>query len=145
MDFITIFTVSALLLLAAVVMMISHIRAWRSFKRQDADAEDAGYRWRQFRRRMQMSAMLGMVAIAVPVGFVLSPYLRSGWFDFVYWIATMLVVCWIILLAAVDIWATKYHFGRLHQKCLIERAKLEAEARRVQAVKGNGKAKVNGD
>jgi hypothetical protein len=39
----------------------------------------------------------------------------------------------------MDIWATKRHFGRLRQDCLVEQAKLESQIRRIQAIRGNGK------
>ena len=50
------------------------------------------------------------------------------------------MVLWVALLALVDMWATKHHFGRLRHRCLVEQAKLEAEARRIRSVRGNGKA-----
>jgi hypothetical protein len=52
----------------------------------------------------------------------------------------ILLVCWVILLALVDAWATKHHFGRLRDKCMVEKLRLEAEVRRIQAAKGNGEA-----
>ena len=51
----------------------------------------------------------------------------------------ILLVCWVALLALVDVWATKHHFNRLQHRCQIEQAKLEAELRRIQSVRGNGK------
>ncbi len=144
MDLLTVTIVSALLLLAAGVMMLSHVRAWRAFKQEGLDAEDFDYRRRQFRRRMQTSAMLGLLAVALPAGMAITTWLRSGWVFLFYCLAMILLVCWVILLALVDAWATKHHFGRLRDKCLVEKLRLEAEIRRIQAMKGNGEMRDKG-
>ncbi len=144
MDLPTVIIVSLLLLVAAGVMMLSHVRAWRAFRQQMLDAEDFDYRRRQFRRRMQTSAMLGLLAVALPVGIVLTNWLRSGWFVLFYCLAMIVVVFWVILLALVDAWATKHHFGRLRHQCMVEKLKLEAEIRRIQAVRGNGETTNKG-
>lgn len=140
MDLASVILVSVLLLLAAVGLMISHVRAWRAFQQQDLDPEEFDYRRRQFRRRMQTSAMLGLLGVALSVGYRLTVWLGPEIFVTVFWIAVMLVACWVALLGLVDIWATKHHFGRLHHNCLVEQAKLKAEIRRIQSVRGNGKA-----
>jgi hypothetical protein len=140
MDFYTAVSVSALLLLAAAGLMVAHVRAWRAFREQELDAEEFDYRRRQFRRRMQTSAMLGLLAAALLAGYVLGPWMGAGWFSLAFWGAVLGGVGWVLLLAAVDVWATKHHFGRLRHRCLVEQAKLEAEVRRIQALRGNGKA-----
>ena len=139
-DIYSVIFVSMLLLLAAVGLIVSHVRSWRAFQQQNLDAEEFDYRRRQFRRRMQTSALLGLLAVAMPVGHVLTVWIRSGWFAVVFWMSVMAVACWVALLAAVDIWATKHHFSRLRHHCLVEQAKLQAELRRIQAVRGNGQA-----
>jgi hypothetical protein len=93
---------------------------------------------------MHTSAMLGLLAIAVLIGYVLTWWLRSGWFALVFWTAVMVLACWVMLLAAMDIWATKRHFGRLRHHYVVEQAKLEAQIRRIQALRGNGKGEVPG-
>ena len=57
----------------------------------------------------------------------------------VFWVSLLLVVALVVLLAVVDLWATKHYFGRLRQGYAIEQAKLQAELRRIQRVRGNGK------
>jgi len=145
MDFYATLAVSFALLLAAAAMMVSHLRAWRSFRQKGLDAEELDYRRRQFRRRMQTSAMLGVLAVALSVGQAATTWwIRSGWFAAAYWLATMFGACWVGLLALVDIWATKHYYGRLRHNCLIGRAKLEAELRRIQSVRGNGRKRDQG-
>jgi amino acid permease len=140
MDLCSVILVSAILLLVAVGLMISHVRSWRAYQKEELDAEDFDYRRRQLRRRMQTSAMLGLLAVALLVGYVLMVWLHSAWFAAVFWTAVMAVACWVALLAGVDMWATRHHFGRLRHECRVEQAKLEIELRRIQAIRGNGKA-----
>ncbi len=129
-----------LLLAAAMGLMAWHIRAWESFGRREADAPEFHYRRRQFRRRMQTSAMLGLSAIALGVGQPLTIWVHSAYFTPIYWIAVVLLVCWMVLLALVDAWSSRIYYGRLRQQCRLEEIKLQAEVRRLQAVRGNGKA-----
>ncbi len=135
---------SLFLLAVSAWLMISHLRSWRRHQGQDLDAEDFDYRRRQFRRRMQTGAMLGILAVALGVGQPLTEWLHSAWFFVAFWIGVLLVVCWVALLAVVDVWATKHHFGRLQHRWLVEQAKLESEVRRIQSVRGNGKGGIGG-
>jgi UDP-N-acetylmuramyl pentapeptide phosphotransferase/UDP-N-acetylglucosamine-1-phosphate transferase len=131
--------ISILLLLAALGLMYWHIGSWRKAQLADHNPDELDFYRRQFRRRIQTSAMLGILAVMIFAGEVLTWWISSHIFFLIYWIAALLLVVWVALLAGADIWATKYHFGQLRQKCLIEQAKLHAEIRRVQSVRGNGK------
>jgi hypothetical protein len=140
MDILSSVLMSVLLLSAALVLMFWHLRSWRSVQLDDLPPNEMDYYRRQYRRRMQTSALLGILAVAMVIGELLTRWVSSQLFIFIYWAATLVLVVWVALLAAVDIWATKYHFGELRQKYLIEQAKLHAEIRRVQSVRGNGKS-----
>lgn len=129
--------ISLVILLASTVLLISHVRTWRAMQAEPLEPEDREYRRRQFRRRMQCSSMLGLLAVAIAVGRLLMVARVLPLVIFVYWSAVVLVVFWIGLLAVVDMLATKRHFARLRHHCLIEQAKLQAELRRRQ---GNGHA-----
>ena len=142
MDIYSLALMSLLLLLAAAGLMVSHVRSWRVFQRQDLDAEEFDYRRRQFRRRMQTSAMLGILAVVMFAGQTLAEWLESPMSSVILWLVVLLGVCWIALLAVVDIWATQHHYRRLQDKCLIEQAKLQVELRRLQALQGNGKGRA---
>ena len=137
--------ISILLLLAALGLIYWHIRSWRAAQQADLLPNELDFYRRQFRRRMQTSAMLGFLAVILLAGEFLTRWLHSQLFFAIYWIATLLLVLWVVLLAAVDIWATQYHFGKLRQKCLIEQAKLHAEIYRVRSMRGNGKPLIKKD
>jgi UDP-N-acetylmuramyl pentapeptide phosphotransferase/UDP-N-acetylglucosamine-1-phosphate transferase len=145
MDDPSIALVSLCLLLFAAWFMFSHVRNWRAYQLQNLAPEDLDYRRRQYRRRMQTSAMLGLLAVAMFAWKLLSEWLQSFWFSTVFLLAILLLLCWVGLLALVDVWATNHHFGRLRHRCAIEQAKLEVELRRAQSVRGNGKAGTRGE
>ena len=131
MDISAILSVSLPLLLIAVGMLVWHVRAWRSFQRQGLDPAELHYRRRQFRRRMQTSAMLGLLAVAFPVGDRLAVRMSAGWLV-AYGVGMILLACWIVLLGVVDIWATRHYFNRLRDADLLEHVKLQAELRRLE-------------
>ncbi len=129
--------VSLFLLLCAVGMMAWHLRSWRRIGHAESDADELDYHYRQFRRRMQTSAMLGILAVGIFAGqWITGPPLLVG----IFWSGVLLGVLWLALLALVDIWATRHHYNRLRQTNLVEQAKLQAQVRRIQATRGNGKA-----
>lgn len=144
--------VSLLLLAAAVGLMLSHLRTWRRVRQggRQADeeiarhSEEFDYRRRQFRRRMQTSGMLAVLAVAVLAGELLTAWIDSRWFELAFWGSVLLLLAWICLLALLDAVATSLHFGRLRQSHLNEQARLQAQLRQAQAARGNGKA-VDGD
>jgi hypothetical protein len=139
MDILSSLLISALLLIAALALMYWHVSSWRKAQTSDLAADELDFYRRQFRRRIQTSALLAVLAIMIFVGELLGLWITSRLFLIIYWAAALVLVAWVCLLAAADVWATKYHFGQLRQKCLIEQAKLHAEVRRVQAIRGNGK------
>jgi hypothetical protein len=142
-DLISVIVVSGVLLTVAVALLLWHVSTWRQFLRGEIDGRDFDYRRRQYRRRMQTSAMLAILAVAILAGYLLTDWLRSGLFAVIFWCAVMLVACWVVLLALVDVWATRHHYGRLHYDCMLEQAKLQAELRHAQALRD--KEKSGGD
>jgi hypothetical protein len=129
---------SLFLLACAAGLMVLHVRAWRVAQRSPLGDREREYRSTQYRRRMQTSAMLGLLAVAIFAGsFITEPPLAV----LLFWAAVLVVLGWVALLAVADMVATKLHFGRLQQHNLVEQAKLQAEVRRVR---GNGRAKDEG-
>ena len=128
---------SLFLLLAAVGLMTWHMKAWRSASRRKQDPRELDFHWRQFRRRMQSSAMLFFLAIVVFVGhWITGPPILV----ILFWGATLLIDAWLTLLAVADTIITVHHFQALRADCLVEQAKLKAEAKRLRSLGGNGKA-----
>ena len=139
MDFWSAIPIPLLLLLCAAALMGMHVRTWRTFQQRPMDPAEQDYHGRQFRRRMQSSGMLGVLAVAIFVGQLISN-VASPVILFAFWGAVALMVVWVAMLAVADILATKYYYGRLRRDCLIERAKLQARLNRMENARGNGKS-----
>jgi len=132
---------SIVLFVAAVVLVWINIRTWRRHQGQELVPEDYRYRHSQFRRRIQISVMIGLLGAAIFVGdMLLTAKQGSSLFFALYWLGVTLVTCWVLLLAGLDILATSIHFGRKRDRCLVEQAVLDAQARRIRAIRGNGHA-----
>jgi len=127
--------ISLLLFGCAVGLMVSHQRTWRVVRESETDEIELDFRWRQYRRRMQTSAMMGILVVAVFFGQLIErpPVLVVG-----FWGGVLLFVVWIAMLAMADYVASRHHFARLEHNYIIEQAKLHAEARRIRSVQGNG-------
>jgi hypothetical protein len=134
-----VFAFSAFLLLASAALMLSHVRAWRKQRQADLEEAEFHYRRRQFRRRMQTSGMIGVLAVALPLGSALTFWSGSALFALFFLLFLTLVVVWVCLLAIVDVWSTKRHFDRFRNKDLLEQTKLRAELRMFETAKNDGK------
>jgi hypothetical protein len=133
----------AFVLLMAGGLVWSHVRTWSALKLEkerlvranvdqaDAAAADYDYRYRQCRRRLQASSLLGLVGVALFVGQLIDFRKNPSFFVF-FWCAVALLVLWIVLLALADVFATRMRNLRLSQERLIENAKLQARIRKAK-------------
>ena len=138
MDFASSTLVALILCLSAAALIFWHIRTWRALQSEPLGPRERDFRRRQYRRRMQTSAMLGVLGAAIFVGQLLMLWIHSRLFFAIYWGGVLLLVLWMALLALADIVATQFHYSREKTENVIERAKLQAEIRR-RAAHGNGK------
>jgi len=86
--------------------------------------------------------MLGLLGIGLGLGQALTLWMPSPLWVGLFWGAMLLGLVWVGLLALTDAWATKHFYGRRRHQCLVERAALEAQLRRIQEGRGNGKHKL---
>lgn len=135
-------TIGALLVIAGGAFIHWHIRCWR-VQREDAslsDRERLHYR-RQFRRRLQISGMLVLLGVLIPVGDLLIPWLQFPRLFGVYWILVLLLASWMMMLAALD-WLSGRMQARAHRASLSsllrKQRELEAEAARLRRAGSNG-------
>ena len=130
---------AVLLLVAAAALMAAHVRSWRSTREQALPPRDRDYYRIRYRRRMQTSGMLGTLAVMLFAGnWVTTPPL-GRWVVIGYWGVALLLVLWVALLAIFDILSTRFHFARARREVLVERARLQAEVRRLTQRQGNGR------
>jgi hypothetical protein len=131
---------SAVIVLAAAGLLAWHIRTWRAVRVRRVDRAELDFRRRQFRRRVQASAMLGLLGPAVFFGSLMMVYRLRPLAITLYWLAVIVVLGWLALLALADVLATKQYFGRVQDHYTVEQAKLRAELRRIQSLRSNGRS-----
>lgn len=111
-----------------------HWSAWKSGPaRQPADDETRRHAWRQMRRRLQVSALLALIGVMIPLGDLLPVFRRSPQLFVIYWLGVLAIVIWVVLLALGDL-ASNLAFSRVARNQLRrERQSLEAELREYRA------------
>jgi hypothetical protein len=127
-------SIFALLLIGLSGYMLDmHRRVWRS---ADSDsslpASERRYALSQYHRRMQASGIIGVLGAAIGIG----PIVPHRPWPFALYLAALAAPCFaIIVLAALDAWATRQHFARLRSQHLAAQIKLarelSGEAKRV--------------
>ena len=125
----------ALLLGFAVVSAWLQIRARRALS-PILEEDDLAriHADRQLRRRLQMSGMLGIIGVLIPLGDQLEPFFRArpGLF-FVYWMVVLILVAWTVLMALGDWMSSTAYSSLANIQLRIERSRLEEEVRRYRA------------
>ncbi|HEV7224687.1 MAG TPA: hypothetical protein VGN42_18395 [Pirellulales bacterium] len=123
-------------ILLAVALLVSHWRTWRSTGLHSASESERSYQRRRFRRRMQTSAMLALVGVALIVGQLIPAATRPSLFVF-FWTGVVLLLFWVVLLALADAAATRNHARRLLSERTAERSRLEEELVRLKRRKND--------
>jgi len=123
MDWATV-AVSLLLIGASASLTALHVRSRHNEKKQfRAGPFGSRFSKKQFKRRMQVSLMLGITGIAM-LGSQWLPHhaLLFGW----YWLGITAWVLWILLLGIMDVFDTHRHFARQQHDQWIEQVKRQA-------------------
>lgn len=118
-------------------LLISHLRTWRSKRRELAAGDEFRYHRRRFLRRMQTSAMLALAGAALFVGQLIPPHVWPSLFVF-FWCGVALLLVWVVVLALADAAATRAYLGRLQRQRNAERSVLEQELIRLRRRSQNG-------
>jgi len=128
-----------LTVILASVLSVWHVKTWEATKAARPVAPDLDFIWRQTRRRLKVSSILGMVGVAAFAGQFLQPALRI----FV-WAAIVMLTLWMMLLAVVDMMAIRRHFSQIRSGQVAEYAKLRAEIEQIHDEHALRKAEANG-
>jgi hypothetical protein len=123
-------------------LIAGHIRAWRRLQGAEIDQGERHFRRRQYRRRMQTSAMLGVLGVAIFVGQLLMIWVASQVLLVVYWSGVLLLLLWVAVLALADMAATGFYYSREKTNYVVEHARLQGELRRAREIEAkarNGK------
>jgi hypothetical protein len=119
---------SLLLIGLSGALLDMHRRSWR---RADNDRSlsptERRHALAQFRRRMQASGIIGVLGVGIGIG-PLVPH--RPWPITLYLLSIACACLAITVLAAIDAWATRQHYARLHSQHLAAQAKLAREVQR---------------
>lgn len=134
------------LLLCALGLMAWHIRSWNADKRRKVEPAERQFRALQYRRRMQTSILMAILATMLPAGQWIMIQADEAGDLHGWWLkagvafigVVLLLLCWIGLLALSDFVATRMFYGRLRDRCQLEQTRLQAELRKLQKVQRNG-------
>ena len=119
---------AALLVVISLTMLWAHWQGWRTTSKSQ-DEEHRRFWSRQYQRRMQTSAGIGLLGLAMFCGrFVERPDLFG-----LYWLGVLLLLLWLAISAMWDIWATRSHFARLRKKNRVEEALLQSRLQKIKA------------
>lgn len=101
------FVAAAVLLIVSAMLIARHLATWRRVAATSRDVDERHFAWWQFRRRVQTSGLLGTVGLAIFLGEVL-PWPTA---KLVCWGAAVVFTVWMMLLAVVDLVATRVHLS----------------------------------
>ncbi len=125
---------SVVLLACAAGLLLWHLLSWRADRRRRMEPNEREFRRRQFRRRLQTTIMLALLAASLPIGHELVILGRgagpqSWWLKaaVIFWAAVLVLLVWLVLLATADIWASKFYYGRLRDRNQLEQTRLKAQ------------------
>jgi threonine/homoserine/homoserine lactone efflux protein len=132
-----------LLVIGGAVMLWMHLRTWRS-RRDDSSlsGEDRQYYRRQFRRRIQVSGLVIVIGILLPIMDV-EDFGKNypGW-----WTACIMLVLglslWIMFLAWGDLVSTRTYSRAALSRLREQQRELEQEAARLKSQAANRRSEA---
>jgi VIT1/CCC1 family predicted Fe2+/Mn2+ transporter len=127
------YVVSLLLIGLSGVLLDLHRRSWRIAQADSSLSQsDVRFARSQYKRRMQSSGIIGVLGAAIGV----APLVPHDPMAFAIYLAAISLACMaIMLLAAVDAWATRQNFMRLRSEQLAAQIKLAREVDRREPTK----------
>ena len=110
------------------VLLDMHRRSWRRAEQNAAiSMAERRFARSQYRRRLQASGTIGVLGATIAVW----PLVPLEPWPFTLYLAWVAAACLAItVLAAIDAWATRQHFAKLHCEHLTSQVKLARELRR---------------
>ena len=122
--------IASLVLVGLSGMLIdSHRRSWHAARNNDQLAgHERRFARSQYFRRVQASGVIGIIGLAIGV----KPLIPLEPLSMAFYLASLIGACiCIMLLAMLDIWATRQHHRRLTHDRLAAELQLVAKLRRA--------------
>jgi hypothetical protein len=120
---------AAILGAASLGLIRSHRRSWgRRQKDPSLDQADLLHYGAQFRRRMQASALLGVIGVLLLLGDLLIPWQKAPFLFSIYFGFILLLTGYLVLLAIGDALATASYTRAALARIQAQRRHLEREA-----------------
>src|SRR5690349_5435144 len=117
-------TVAGLLLVVSIVLIRRHVMAWRRADMHTINPATRDFCWRQFRRRVQTSGLVGTIGVMLAAAeLVPSPHAKLACWGF-----AVLFCGWMILLAVADMVATRTFFMQREQQAFLEELRKKADS-----------------
>lgn len=125
---VAIYATSLVLIGLSGLMLDMHRRSWRGAQENASLTErDRRFAMAQFRRRTQGSAIIGLLGAAI----ALEPLVPARPWPMAIYVASLAGACGcIMVLASLDMFATRQNFLRLHNEQLAAQLKLARELKR---------------
>lgn len=120
------------LMLVAALLVASNLQAWRTADHGGLGAAEREFHARRFRRRVQASALVGVVGLLILGDLLLERYFREDVLRLWYWCGVAGLLVWLLALAGGDWLASRaYYHGELN-RLLAERTSLQADVARLK-------------
>ncbi len=116
------YALSLLLLTLSMILLLKHRRNWLAVRdSSQGPGLEKRYALAQYRRRMQASGMIAVVGVAIGMGPLVPQ--RPG--PYTLYLGGLLVACLgLVLLAGLDMWATRQHYRRMRSEQVAAQIKL---------------------
>jgi len=121
-----------LLVVLSLVLLAIHWAAWRKSDHGGLSDREQQFARRQFRRRTQISGMLGAIGLLM----LTTQWVEEKTMSLALWLAVLCAVAWLILMALIDWWATRTFYGRDEVLNTVQMEMLKQEIRRFQEEQG---------
>jgi len=135
------------LVVLGIALFRWHLMSWRKEREDPAIEERDRHHYRlRFRRRAQVSILLILLGILIPLGDAWMMQRKDPAWIALFWIGVLLMALWIMLLGALDWLSNRIHFrstraaiAGLAQKRRELEAQVAAEIERLKRERSNGR------
>jgi len=138
------YVIALLLIGLSGVLLDMHRRSWRAVQ-ADTSVNDRDLRFArsQYRRRTQSSGTIGVLGAAIGIG----PLIPTKSLPMALYVAALGGSCVaIILLAAIDVWASRQNYARLQNEQLTAQIGMARELKqRMEETGGGGQGRSRGN